>query len=813
MADFDFNAVLGAVGSYYGTGSDQWVEFAKYGLQADNLYDTLKHVPGVDIVYTDSGKVVGATVSKNFSGVSSGVAGAMDSNLQVPTQGNGTTFASKIPMNGSYNQTTGAAEMTSGAKAASGGATVATVMDKVALGVAGVSLGAKLGAWIDRNLYEAAPDWWDQHFPEINPSKWADIATTQGGKSFLSSLFGIKEINGKQTGTMYLDENAIGYMAYAMAQNGFFSSGETYYDTSDVDKTQLVGGNIYPNAIQTGGLGSLTVKADSAGNMFTYTTGSGSPIYLTIKGGTATNVTVLAVSTAPFTVNRYYMGELNFTINSSTDRYNGITYYTAQVAGGYPGNNIFGFPPVNACNNQSSYSGSSWDWAYLVFNGTEHTISPVDGVTQQPGATFPDTTGWNDPDSALAALRAAHPDWWNDAVTLDVPQPDGTTQRYTYVPMPVTGTTGANDPDPTNTTITQGDTGTVDDTATTDLINTLIRYITQTHTDTPTTTPTPPDTPNPDPTGDGTTPPVVAPTGQASALFAVYNPSQAALNSFGAWLWSSNFIDQVLKLFNNPMQSIIGLHKIFAAPPISGSGTIRVGYLDSGVGSNLVGGQYVTVNCGTVNVREQYGNVFDYTDTHIRLYLPFIGIVPLDTADVMRGAVTVVYHVDVITGACLAEVKVSRDSGGGTLYQYAGDAAVRYPISSGSYMGVVSGVLGVVGGIASAVMTGGASAPLAAGAVASGIANAKTDVQHSGSFAGNAGAMGGKKPYLIIERPQTAVASGYSAYQGTGANAVHKVSAMSGYFRMTDVHVDNVARASAEELEQIRTMIERGVIK
>lgn len=261
------------------------------------------------------------------------------------------------------------------------------------------------------------------------------------------------------------------------------------------------------------------------------------------------------------------------------------------------------------------------------------------------------------------------------------------------------------------------------------------------------------------------------------------------------------------------MQSIIGLHKIFAAPPISGSGTIRVGYLDSGVGSNLVGGQYVTVNCGTVKVSEQFGNVFDYTDTHVRLYLPFIGIVPLDTADVMRGSVSVVYHVDVITGACLAEVKITRDGGGGTLYQYAGDAAVRYPISSGSYMGVVSGVLGVVGGIASAVMTGGASAPLAAGAVASGIANAKTDVQHSGSFAGNAGAMGGKKPYLIIERPQTSIASGFSAYQGVGANTVKKVGSMSGYFKMTDVHVESVARASAEEMEQIRTMIESGVIK
>lgn len=813
MADFDFNAVLEAVGSYYGTGSDQWVEFAKYGLQADNLYDTLKHVPGVDIVYTDSGKIVGATVSKNFSGVSAGVAGAMDSNLQVPTQGNGTTFASKIPMNGSYNQTTGAAEMTSGAKAASGGATVATVMDKVALGVAGVSLGAKLGAWIDRNLYEAAPDWWDQHFPEINPSKWADIASTQGGKSFLSSLFGIKEINGKQTGTMYLDEDAVAYLAYAMKESGFFDTGGQY-ESATLDDTSALH---YPGLAQplNAASGGFTVETIPGSFELIFSSTGGVAV---IESTNGTSFIPVYFSTEPFTVTVSERNISTGTISTLSTRtatavtYNNITYYVVRAAYG-ASNTKAPFPVYNPNTSAPNDNNRLWDYAYIYYNGNRTTHGGMDGVQKQPNATFPDTSGWSDPASTLDALKTAHPDWWSNGLTLDVPQPDGTTQRYNYVPVPITGTTGLNDSDPTNTTITQSDTGTVDDSATTDLINTLIRYITDTRTDTPTDTPTPPNTPNPDPTGDGTTPPVVAPTGQASALFAVYNPSQAALNSFGAWLWSSNFIDQVLKLFNNPMQSIIGLHKIFAAPPISGSGTIRVGYLDSGVGSNLVGGQYVTVNCGTVNVREQYGNVFDYTDTHIRLYLPFIGIVPLDTADVMRGAVTVVYHVDVITGACLAEVKVSRDSGGGTLYQYAGDAAVRYPISSGSYMGVVSGVLGVVGGIASAVMTGGASAPLAAGAVASGIANAKTDVQHSGSFAGNAGAMGGKKPYLIIERPQTSIATGYSAYQGVGANSVKRVGAMSGYFRMTDVHVDNVARASAEELEQIRTMIERGVIQ
>ena len=259
------------------------------------------------------------------------------------------------------------------------------------------------------------------------------------------------------------------------------------------------------------------------------------------------------------------------------------------------------------------------------------------------------------------------------------------------------------------------------------------------------------------------------------------------------------------------MQGIIGLHKIFATPATGGAQNIKVGYLDSGVSSAVVTSQYTDIDCGTINVAEYFGNVFDYEDTQIRLYLPFIGIVDLSTSDVMRSSVQVIYHVDVITGACLADVNVFRDGGGGVLYQYSGDAAVRYPVSSGSYMGMVSGVLAVVGGIAS-VATGGALAPALMGA-ASGVMRSKTDVKHSGNFSGAAGAMGSKIPYLIIERPQTAVAAGYIDYQGTGDNRVVTVGSLSGYFKMTDVHTNNLIGATGAEIEQIKTALERGVIQ
>ena len=809
-SSMEYQALIPKLVGLYGDKADQIInvintyELTPQQVASDYLRADSAFKPSFNNDGTVSGWHIEAEGSINNA---SNVDFTIDSNA-----GTATMTKVKTPVETVVNQS-GKVEISSGLTKVATGAksTLQFVSNEVLPAVAAAGLGISLGKAIDSALYNLNPDFWDNNgMSSLNPETWNSITSDYPDgalKRAFNAIFGLDPNTGQ--GQMYIDQNAAAYLAMYMHQAGVFATGAPTVNVPE--------GVTFPTIKDMPPYTCAnTVVVDT--NSYSYTsTGNLTAMFHPARGAVgwvAVADTLDAVAHTITTFNKT-LGEITavnqFTANQAYTLDNRTVYYVFHTAS-Y--SNYQSGAPVNEISTALT-SGEAGPIAWLLKYGTLSGGGGVDGITDQSGATAPDFTGCTTPEDYLRALQSQYPGLFNDAVSQTVLNDDGTTTARTYVPVgtPSGGNTTQPTTNPTNNPSgqTQGNSGVDPNGSTTNLLNDLIKLITQIVPKPGQDTPT--DTGNPDPTGTGTTPPVVPPTGQASALFAVYNPSQAALNSFGAWLWSSNFIDQVLKLFNNPMQSIIGLHKIFAAPPISGSGTIRVGYLDSGVGSNLVGGQYVTVNCGTVKVSENFGNVFDYTDTVIRLYLPFIGIVPLNTSDVMRGSVSVVYHVDVITGACLAEVKVTRDGGGGTLYQYAGDAAVRYPISSGSYMGVVSGVLGVVGGIASAVMTGGASAPLAAGAVASGIANAKTDVQHSGSFAGNAGAMGAKKPYLIIERPQTSIATGYSAYQGVGANSVKRVGAMSGYFRMTDVHVDNVARASAEELEQIRTMIERGVIQ
>ena len=823
-AAWEYEQAVNNVSNWFNTSADNvWANINQYNLTPEQVQgilptvDTFLYGQGVNSGYTALKAADGSVMSwNNVAGLQGNSANAVEqavnSNAGAITQ---QTY--QLPATTGYNGTGGTFNATKGV---TGGGSAVKVMSQVSAGVAAAGLGIKLGKAIDSALYNLNPDFWDNHgMSSLNPETWnritMDMSDTgwQGTvKRAFNAIFGLNPNTGETQ--MYLDSDAAAYLAMYMQSKGVFDKATQEADVDAATEAALAFTSYHPpfnlssafNGYNLSGstpyLGAV-VEASSTARMAAFKNASTKKVYFIIaRADNDTCGKQTLYNTAGDIISESWLTTLNnYTFDNKTVYYLADTRnYTDHSEGAQ--NDLQAAVPSQADRGKI---------AWVLVYGTVTGGTTIDGITDQNGATLPDFTGCETPEDYKQALQEQYPDMFQNAVTQNVAQPDGTVIQKIYIPVGTPTATGTEDTqpvtDPDNSGQSQSQTEVDPATATQTIIETIVKYIENTR------TPDTPDTPNPPDTGDGNTPPVVAPTGSASALWSVYNPTQTQLNSFGAWLWSSNFIDQVLKLFNNPMQAIIGVHKIFATPAVSGSGNIVVGYLDSGVGANLVGAQYTTIDCGSVSVREQFGNVFDYTDTHVRLYLPFIGIVNLDTSDVMRGTVSVVYHVDVITGACLAEVRITRDGAGGTLYQFAGDASVRYPISSGSYMGIVAGIASAVGGVASAIATGGASLPLAAGAMAGGLSGAKTNVQHSGSFSGNAGAMGAKKPYIIIERPQTMIADGFGNYQGKGANVVRTVSQCSGYFKMSDVHTDSISGASAAEVQAIRTALENGVIK
>ena len=676
---------------------------------------------------------------------------------------------------------------------------VDVIADKVKLGVAGVSLGTKLGLKFDEMLYASDPEWWDTHYPSVNPETWGQLATIDGPVGSIAgfalrTFFGI-DPDGNSA--QYLSADALAYTYMMLRDLGAFDEGDTDYTYNNTVKSQLYKPD-FAYSVHTGPAMGYTQRY-SGNRLFTYSyypADNSGKLYCTPSANTAGVYNMIVVSRTPTNLVRMTVDPNGNASYSNTPvatalTHNGVTYYYNSTSSSMDtryAETITAFiSPTNYPPN-TQLTQYTWDIAHIIFNGTGSASTNVPGATTQPSATKPDKRIVNGttPSQVKQQLKDNYPQLFEDSITSQTLQEDGTIKEDEYIKIPkiedaVEPTTGEKTQDDVEITAQEMD-----------------EQITKTPISDP------PDT------GSGSGPAVVAPTGSASSLWAVYNPTQGELNSFGAWLWSSDFVEQLKKLFVDPMQAIIGVHKVYAPVPTSGSATIKCGYLDSNVSAAVVSSQYTEIDCGSVYCGEYFGNVYDYEPyTKISMYLPFIGVVQLKPSEVMRSNVKVTYGVDVITGACLAKVKITRDGGGAILYSYGGSCACHYPISSGSYSGIISGIVTAATGIAAGIA---AASPLAAvGGVVAGVKQAQADVQHSGGFTGCSGVMGPKKPYLIIVRPQPKLAENYEEYQGKPSNTTTYLAECEGFVTVKEAHIIS-SHAYETEIEEINELLKSGVI-
>lgn len=322
-----------------------------------------------------------------------------------------------------------------------------------------------------------------------------------------------------------------------------------------------------------------------------------------------------------------------------------------------------------------------------------------------------------------------------------------------------------------------------------------------------------PTNPPSDPDGetDDPTDPSVLPGVEASGMVSVYNPTKAEVISFSSWLWTGNVFENIKKLLQDPMEAIIGMHIMYATPHTTTPSNIIVGWLDSGVAAKVVDQQYTQLDCGNVFVPEYYGDVLDYEPyVHIHLYLPFVGIVSLKPNDVIGKQINVTYGIDALTGTCLAMVTTTKGDSKIQCYTFPGNCAVQIPLTGGSYASVIRGIASMAVGVAGSVATGNALG--AVGGVIGGVMSSHLDVSHSGTLGANAGAMGVKKPYLIITRKVAYDAAGYNQFYGYPANKTVILGSCKGYTRVKSVHIESIPIATSDEKQQIETLLKQGVI-
>lgn len=814
-----YNDFISAVANYYNAEAGipptaQWAssttwstvstDMARVGITSDNYINYLENFPELfDITRNVDGTILDSSLKKymyygNVNGYNANTGGALNSN-KIPS-----TFAESTGLNISgltTKATTGALTTKGGiGLKADTGLTVQGVVSAIGLGALAVGTGATLGKIVGDALYEANPEIWDSHkISDLSKTDFNKFATTikdDVGTVLHDGVLALWGVNGDTT-TMYVDENALAYMTWYLNEQNILSTSEIVNGDKDgIKKPAFID---YPFNVNTA-TNAYGYSPNDPKNYryFQYTTDI--PVKYAFLQPKVESISetgescVYLASETPFKYSTSVFTNKTRTPNQDATQItinNKTFYYTGALTVRHKMDMTESLG-INNISNITRYSvddKTGKNFAYLILFGS--IGANIKGISNNENSKQFDPTGVGSVATALGALKNQYPDLWNNSIKRNTIQDDGSEDERIYVPIPIPKFNNPFDEKPTTGTPSQSNPSVNPDTTPKDELDNV--------SDTTTKDPTKTDNPN---TGGGDSPNVVLPTQQASSLWAIYNPTLGQLNNLGAWLWSTNFIDQILKIFNDPMQAIIGLHKVYATPNISGSGNIKVGYLDSGVPSNIVGNQYTYIDCGTVSLREYYGNILDYSPyTTVQLYLPFIGIVSLDIADVSRSSITVKYGVDVLTGACLASVSVQRDNAGGVLYQYSGNCACQYPLSSGSYMGMITGALGAIGSLARGNIIG----------TGLSVAGMHTNIERSGGFSGNAGAMGIKKPYLIISRPQSSMNDGFPSIQGYPSNYFTRLGNCSGFTQIAECHVENIS-ATDKELDKIKDLLKEGVI-
>lgn len=328
---------------------------------------------------------------------------------------------------------------------------------------------------------------------------------------------------------------------------------------------------------------------------------------------------------------------------------------------------------------------------------------------------------------------------------------------------------------------------------------------------TPTPDPVPTPTPTPTPVVDPVPPPPL-PVLPSTGMFYCYNPTQLEARKFVEFMLSTGFdIDSLKKLFADPADYVIDFVAVPVKPLITPDKyNVKIGSGATGVGMHMVTSQFVTIDCGSIDITPQYNNYLDYAPhSSMRVFLPYIGSVDVDIDMVMGGSLSIKYNFDVLTGACVATLTASRTAHGVTLNsvigEYSGNAIMHLPIRARSWDTSIGQLAATTASLLSGNVVGAAAGGVG---IATGIAKPK--ITGGGSVSGCSGFLGSQTPYATFTIPRAATSNDYKRVSGGAGGFYALLNTVHGYTAVKDLHIDD-APFTAEELNELYDILKGGV--
>lgn len=311
----------------------------------------------------------------------------------------------------------------------------------------------------------------------------------------------------------------------------------------------------------------------------------------------------------------------------------------------------------------------------------------------------------------------------------------------------------------------------------------------------------------------------------------VYKVSSGALSTLGQYLFPSfhipttpptdvldalNIIAEGLRAvagtfaFRDSIQYIVDLHAIPISPTTTGSDYIKLGALTTEISQPTCSTDYVDFDCGTLSLPLNEQNYLDYL-CRAKLFLPFVGFVDINPEYWNGGSINVTYRFNVIDGSFMAYVrstsKVSHLSNS-LIGQYGGSACLHLPVIANSYgaiaSGLVSGSMAIAAGASSGNMLGAATSAATA-------LNVQPHMSQSNNYNASTSFLGGRKPYLLIERPVPSFSTGYRHDKGLPLNVSMPLSSVHGFTVIEDIDLSGITGATENELAELKELLREGV--
>lgn len=309
-------------------------------------------------------------------------------------------------------------------------------------------------------------------------------------------------------------------------------------------------------------------------------------------------------------------------------------------------------------------------------------------------------------------------------------------------------------------------------------------------------------------------------------FMSIYKMGSGDMQSLAHYLWTSDFVTNIKKLWTDPFDNIISIAFIPLNAELTGaSGNVQIGNIDTGVPGFKLSKSMYEKDFGTLNFNEIYKNFADYSPfTRLKIFLPSVGVKEINPDDYMDGQMHLMSYIDVFTGTIVYQLMSIRHGRTHVVDSYEGNIKTEIPITGRNFIDAYKAVFNGMTSLVSGGLSGGnlitKAGKINAGAVG-GVANSaigfgtdllsiKPTYEKTGSLSGSATRISPHVPYVFFDTPQFREPTKYRHLHGYMSNIYQRIGDCKGYTEVKYMDMKNINLTDTEK-EELKNILETGV--